>query len=141
MKKSERTTLILFALFFGASIPFSMLLFGVAVGDIIGFRDLVLLVVATLAIALPLLLPAFIPEKYKIASLIFRWLAVIILLIPIYFYFSSELFRKAIEFIKQGSFHDVLFHLPIFMIVITCCYCIWLLIKTDLKTRSHIDFK
>ena len=139
MNKNDRRVLICFGILMGGFLPFAVFLFGAAVGDDFGLRDILLGIGVTLLIASPLLLPALIPEKYKLTSRLFRWIGAFVLLIPLYYYFSSQLFQKAIEFLKAKKYDDLLSHLPFGILVCVCVYSIWLLIKCDIASKCRAD--
>jgi hypothetical protein len=92
MNKTSKNFLLTSALSVGVIVAIGILAFGsVAEPNEFGLYSVLFAIVVGIAFSAPLWLPAVIPSRYKITSLIFRWLSAVALIYPIQLFGSSLL--------------------------------------------------
>lgn len=90
MSNVVKNILFASALIVGSTVAFGILVFGaMAEPDEFGLYSVLFAVVVGIAFSAPLWLPAVIPSRFKIASLIFRWLGAVALIYPIQMFGGS----------------------------------------------------
>lgn len=90
MNKTSKNILLASALIVGGIIAFGIFAFSsMAEPDEVGLYSVLISIALGIAFSAPLWLPALIPSRYKITSLIFRWLGAVALIYPIQMFGSS----------------------------------------------------